>query len=68
MELFGKVQDISSLLQKKRRKKKQNKENVKNGLFICLYYIYRILGEYCKTLNALQVRECRDITEISLAR
>ena len=27
-----------------------------------------MLGEYCKTLKALQVRECRDITEISLSK
>ncbi|KAJ8318076.1 hypothetical protein KUTeg_003167 [Tegillarca granosa] len=28
----------------------------------------KILAEYCQTLKALQVRECRDVTEASLAR
>ena len=28
----------------------------------------RLLGEYCRALKGLEVRDCRDVTEISLAR
>ena len=27
-----------------------------------------MLGEYCRSLKGLQVKECRDVTEVSLAK
>ena len=33
-----------------------------------LNYYFSVLGEYAQSLEALQVRDCRDVTEASLAK
>lgn len=39
-----------------------------SATYLAISGFCRFLGEYCKSLQGLQVRECRDVTEISLAR